>query len=188
MAAMNARLILKRVVQSLFVAATFPAALTCGFGRFRPMYTLWAQSYATLPGFLGNFARAAFYRFTLEKCSLDVTIAYGTFFAHPEASVEPFVSIGSYCVIGRAHIGARTQIASHVQITSGRHQHSRDSGGALASTQLSHVTLGRDCWIGASAIVMADVGDGSTIGAGAVVVREITAGVTAVGNPARVQN
>jgi len=42
-----------------------------------------------------------------------------------------------------------------------------------------------DCWIGASAVIMASVGVGTTIGAGAVVVRPIEAGVVAVGNPAR---
>ncbi len=184
---MNARLLLKRVVQGAFIWATFPAALTSGFGRFRPMYILWAQWYANAPGLVGTFARAAFYRFTLRKCSIDVTIAFGTFFAHPEAIVEEYVSVGSYCVIGRAHIGARTQIASHVEITSGRHQHDRNAAGTLQSTRLSRVTIGSDCWIGASAIIMADVGAGSTIGAGAVVVQEVPAGVTAFGNPARVR-
>ena len=38
---------------------------------------------------------------------------------------------------------------------------------------LSTVTIGADCWIGAAAIVMADVGAGSTIGAGSVVSRPI---------------
>ncbi len=187
MPAMNARLLLKRAVQGAFLAATFPAALTSGFGRLRPMFTLWAQGYANVPGFLGNFARAAYYRLTLQQCSIDVTIAYGSFFAHPEATVAEYVSVGSYCVIGRADIGARTQIASQVQVTSGRHQHGRNTGGSLGDAQLSHVTIGHDCWIGAGAIIMADVGAGSTIGAGSVVVKEIPANVTAFGNPAVVR-
>ena len=42
-----------------------------------------------------------------------------------------------------------------------------------------------DCWIGASSIIMADVGAQSTIGAGSVVVKDIPAHVVAVGVPAK---
>lgn len=50
------------------------------------------------------------------------------------------------------------------------------------------INVGKDCWIGAGAIILGGVtiGDGTTIGAGSVVTRDIPAGVVAVGNPARV--
>ncbi|HHY49622.1 MAG TPA: sugar O-acetyltransferase [Alphaproteobacteria bacterium] len=50
------------------------------------------------------------------------------------------------------------------------------------------ITVGRDCWIGAGAIILGGVtiGDGTTIGAGSVVTRDIPAGVVAAGNPCRV--
>ena len=48
------------------------------------------------------------------------------------------------------------------------------------------VEIGANCWIGAAAIVMATVGEASTVGAGAVVTKEIPPRVIAVGNPARV--
>ena len=54
------------------------------------------------------------------------------------------------------------------------------------AVSLTETIIGARCWVGAAAIVMANVGDGSTIGAGSVVVKEIPAGSTAVGNPARV--
>jgi acetyltransferase-like isoleucine patch superfamily enzyme len=134
----------------------------------------------------GNFLRSAFYKYSLRDCSLDTTIAFGTFFSDCDASVGPTVSIGSFCVIGRARIGARSQISSHVEIPSGRHEHERDAERRLVGSVYSEVVIGADCWIGASAIVMANVGHGTTIGAGSVVVKEIPAGVVAVGNPARV--
>jgi acetyltransferase-like isoleucine patch superfamily enzyme len=106
-------------------------------------------------------------------------ISFGTYFVHPEASVGENVSIGAYCVIGRARIGRQTQIASHVQITSGRQQHT--SG----KEAFEEVVIGPECWIGASAVVMASVGPGTIVGAGAIVTKALPAGVTAVGNPAR---
>lgn len=50
------------------------------------------------------------------------------------------------------------------------------------------VIVGNDVWLGGGAIVCPGVtiGDGSVIGAGSVVVRDIPAGVFAAGNPCRV--
>ncbi len=50
------------------------------------------------------------------------------------------------------------------------------------------VRIGRNCWIGAGAIILpgVTVGDNSVIGAGSVVTRDIPANVVAVGNPCRV--
>jgi len=50
------------------------------------------------------------------------------------------------------------------------------------------ITIGRNCWIGAGAVIVGGVtiGDGTTIGAGSVVTRDIPAGVLAAGNPCRV--
>jgi acetyltransferase-like isoleucine patch superfamily enzyme len=47
------------------------------------------------------------------------------------------------------------------------------------------IEIGADCWIGSSAVIMANVGARTTIGAGSVVVKDIPAGVVAVGNPAK---
>ena len=50
------------------------------------------------------------------------------------------------------------------------------------------VHIGRNCWIGAGALIMPGVtiGDNTVIGAGSVVTHDIPAGVVAVGNPCRV--
>ena len=72
---------------------------------------------------------------------------------------------------------------------SGRRQHSRDVSGNIRGAEegeFERVEIGADCWIAASAVVMASVGAGTTIGASAVAVKPIDPGVVAVGNPARV--
>ena len=50
------------------------------------------------------------------------------------------------------------------------------------------VKIGKNCWIGAGALIMPGVtiGDNSVIGAGSVVTKDVPANVIAVGNPARV--
>jgi acetyltransferase-like isoleucine patch superfamily enzyme len=174
------------MVQAGALVIVLPGALLCGFGQIAGAYLLFAQTLALLPGIVGSYLRCAFYRLTLRECSKDVTIWFGTYFSHPEARVGWNVSVGSYCVIGRAAIGEGTQISSHVQITSGRHEHYRDSQGRFTEGLAEQVVIGPYCWIGASATIMASVGARTTIGAGAVVVKEIPSDVVAVGNPARI--
>ncbi len=179
----------KSVVIACFLLLMLPAAMLSAFGRFGPVFEFFSHVVALVPGIVGNYARAAYYAMTLRSCSLQCCISFGSFFAHRQATVEEGVYIGAYCVVGRARIGARTQIANNVHILSGRHQHVRDARGCLGGSEhgvFTEISIGADCWIGTSAIVMADVGHGSTIGAGAVVTREIPGGVVAVGSPARV--
>lgn len=184
---MSSRQLAKRSVQAVCLALVSPAALLCGFGRIRILFDCFAHSMAILPGVPGNFLRAAFYKLTLSDCSIDVDIWFGTFFSRRQVILAPHVTIGSYCVIADVEIGPRTQIASHVEIP-GRHQHRRDARGRLSHSEDGPgpaVRIGADCWVGASAVIMANIGDQCTIGAGSVVVKEIPPGVVAVGAPAR---
>ena len=50
------------------------------------------------------------------------------------------------------------------------------------------VRIGRNCWIGAGAIILPGItiGDNSVIGAGSVVTKDVPVNVVAVGNPCRV--
>ncbi len=50
------------------------------------------------------------------------------------------------------------------------------------------VRIGRNCWIGAGAIILPGItiGDNTVVGAGSVVTKDLPAGVVAVGNPCRV--
>jgi virginiamycin A acetyltransferase len=184
-----AKRLLKSLVFGIFLTVVFPAALISGFGRWELSYGFFATAYASAPGIIGDYLRIAFYRLTLAECSLYSRIQFGSFFAHPAARLAAGVYIGSYCIMGKAVIGENTQIASGVQILSGRHQHARNAAGNILGSEqgvFEEVTIGRDCWIGAGAIVMADVGPGSTIGAGSVVTRPIPPSSIAVGSPAKV--
>lgn len=179
------RLGLKRLFQAIALIVAFPAAALSFFGRLRPVYTFFAQASALSPGLPGSYLRAAYYKMTLRESSLDVTLAFGTYFVQPDSVLEENVSIGAYCVIGRSRIGARSQIASHVLIPSGRSQHVRNSDGTLSDGITVGAIVGADCWIGDGAIILASLGDGVTVGAGSVVTRPVPSGSVVVGNPAR---
>ncbi len=177
----------KQVVRGIALLLALPAALLAGFGRFFEGFVWGAQALAMVPGLPGSYLRVAYYSMTLEACGRDVHIALGSYFSNTRARVGNDVSIGAYCVLGRAHIGDGTQIASGVQILSGRRQHSRDEAGRLAEVgRFEQVRVGSQCWIGAAAVVMANLEDRVTVGAGSVVTRDVADGVTVVGNPARV--
>jgi virginiamycin A acetyltransferase len=183
------RLAVKVAVQAGSLVVTFPFAALTAFGRFSPLFQFFGHSMALVPGLPGDYLRVAYYHLTLDRCSLYSRVSFGTFFAQSCATVGEGVYIGAYCVLGACNIGDRTQIASHVQTLGGQYQHQRTADGQiLAADEKAFVLInvGEDCWIGASAILMADVGARSTIGAGAVVTRPIPPDVVAVGNPARI--
>ncbi len=83
-------------------------------------------------------------------------------------------------------IGDGTQIGPAVQIYTA--DHPRDRATRLAGLEFGRpVTVGRNVWIGGGAILLpgVTVGDDAVIGAGSVVTRDVAAGVTVAGNPAR---
>jgi maltose O-acetyltransferase len=85
-------------------------------------------------------------------------------------------------------IGAGTQIGPAVQIYAA--DHPRDPALRRTGLELGRpVTIGRNAWIGGGAIILPGVtiGDDAVIGAGSVVTRDVPAGATALGNPARMR-
>ncbi|RYH60416.1 MAG: sugar O-acetyltransferase [Alcaligenaceae bacterium] len=85
-------------------------------------------------------------------------------------------------------IGDKTQIGPNVQILTA--DHPRDPVEREAGLENGKpITIGRNVWIGGGAILLPGitVGDDAVIGAGSVVTRDVPAGATVIGNPARVR-
>jgi maltose O-acetyltransferase len=84
-------------------------------------------------------------------------------------------------------IGDDVQIATNVQLLTPTHPVQPDA--RRAKWEAAHpIVIGDNVWLGGGAIVLPGVtiGADTVVGAGAVVVRDLPAGVVAVGNPARI--
>lgn len=99
------------------------------------------------------------------------------------------VFLNAGCVIldtAPVRIGAGTMLGPTVQIYCA--QHDKDAARRAARLEIAKpVTVGANVWIGGSAIILpgVSIGDDAIVGAGAVVTRDVAAGATVVGNPAR---
>jgi maltose O-acetyltransferase len=88
-----------------------------------------------------------------------------------------------FCAI---RVGDRTQIGPMVQILTA--DHPRDAAARDAGFEFGKpVTIGRKVWVGGGALILPGlaIADDAIIGAGAVVTRDVAAGLTVAGNPAR---
>lgn len=93
------------------------------------------------------------------------------------------------CCANRIEIGDGTQIGGGAMILdTDFHPKATDGSWLTDPAAVSKsVSIGKNCFIGARAIILKGVtlGDGAVIGAGAVVTRDVPAAAMAVGNPAR---
>jgi acetyltransferase-like isoleucine patch superfamily enzyme len=144
-----------------------------------------SQLLSLLPGPLGNPFRAAYYAGVLDECSWEVNIGFGSQFTHRQARVASHVSTGRYCIIGHAVIESNVRFASRVSVPSGKRQHLGDGGAVVEGTHFDSVRIGAGSWVGEGAIVLADIGRGCIVAAGAVVVRPVADEAVVGGNPAK---
>lgn len=102
------------------------------------------------------------------------------------------VEINNFSIIngsGGVDIGDDTLIGPGVRIIS--YQHRFAAGQTIRSqpTEGKAIRIGRDCWIGANAVILAgvEIADGAVVAAGAVVTRNVAAGAVVAGVPAVVK-
>lgn len=185
---------IKLLINKICQLLALPFAITCWLENYlRPhgetLFSLWAQTFSIMPGLPGVFIRRGFYSLTLDSCSLNCHIGFGTIFAHRSSIVEDNVYTGSYCSVGSAHLGRNSLIGSHASLLSGNTQHTRDdeSGQWLAFSPLgmTQIKIAENVWVGEGAIILASVGAGSLVAAGAVVNSKVKSNVVVAGNPAR---
>lgn len=85
------------------------------------------------------------------------------------------------------YVGDNTMFSPNVTVATAAHPISQKYRAKGWQYNLP-VVIGKNCWIGAGAVILPGVtiGDNTVIGAGSVVTKDIPADVVAVGNPCRV--
>lgn len=187
------RAAVKAVMKTIALLLTGPLALVERLARLLVgkdvLFAGQAELLSLVPGKTGSYLRNAYYWLTLKECSMDARFLLGAMFTHSEAEVGRRVYVGAHCILGMVRIGDDTLLADHVQVLSGKNQHSFDDPKIPIQQQpqkFEQVKIGKNVWVGTCAVIMADVGDDSVIGAGSIVTRPIPAGMIAVGSPAKV--
>jgi virginiamycin A acetyltransferase len=148
-----------------------------------------SQALACLPGLTGVYLRRAFLARVLAWCDRSAEVSFGTIFSQAGAVIEADVYIGPRCHLGLVHLERAVLLAAGVHIPSGGRTHYaadpalpiKDQGGERRA-----VRIGAGAWVGSAAVVLADVGRGTIVGAGSVVTRPLPDNVIAAGVPAKV--
>lgn len=104
------------------------------------------------------------------------------------------ISIGTYCSIhefsffrGDIKIGDYCRIGPAVKMFSNNHNFNKNKLISKQKSSEGKINIGNDVWIGAGSIILKDVtiGDGAVIGAGSVVTKSIPEYEIWAGNPAK---
>jgi hypothetical protein len=154
--------------------------------RAEILFVFFAQLLALVPGLPGVLLRSAFYFSTLDRCSWETHVGFGSLFTHRGGSMAAHVSMGSYCILGHADLGSGVIMASRVSIPSGKRQHFDEAGRFSVAPVFERVAIGAQTWVGEGAIILANVGPRCIVSAGAVVIKDVAAGNIVGGNPAKV--
>lgn len=155
------------------------------------LYAGCIQLLSSIPGFVGNYMRAAFYWAVCTDVSWKARFMYGSWLSHRQNVLRAGAMIGHYAFVGYAEIGENAIIGARVSIVSGLYQHGRPSE-RVSQQELTEentvIKIGRNSWIGQDVTLLANVGENCTVGAGSVVLRDVSDNTTVLGNPARKVN
>ena len=148
-----------------------------------------SQLLSLVPGLPGQYLRRAFLARVLEGgCSSSAAIEFGTLFSQVGARIDERVYIGPRCHLGHVHLERDVLLAAGVHVPSGPYTHGTELSEPILDQPgtLRVVRIGAGSWIGSNAVVLADVGRETIVGAGAVVTHPLPDRVIAAGVPARI--
>lgn len=141
---------------------------------------------------IGSKRRSLFYSMTLQKCGKNLQIMPGVIVKFPEnLYIENNVTINRNVFItarGSVYIGNDVLIGQNTVINSGNHEFSNSNLPINAQGHSSDkIIIGNDVWIGANCSILkgVEIGDGSVIGAGSVVTKNIEPYSIVGGTPAK---
>ena len=183
----RARLVMS-VVGVLFWPLVLPCAVLSKLSAV--LFRTFSEMLAQVPYFPGVIVRYEFYRFALAGCGKNVVIESGSIFTESSASLGSNVLIGRYCIVHDCQIGNDVLIGERCTFLAGSKQHSFARADVPMSQQggsKKRIGIGNDCWIGSHSLIADDVGTGSVVAGGSVVLKPIPARAIAAGVPAEVK-
>lgn len=183
----------KTVVKTFFLVLILPVFLLyrlfASVANKDSVFHTASQYLSLIPGKLGVYLRAAFYRLACPGTSDEISIGFLTILSHQNTTIEKGVYIGPQCNIGKCHIKENTLLGSGVHVLSGNKQHSFEDTDRPIQEQggtFQKISIGVDCWVGNNSVIMANVNDKCIVAAGSVVTKEADgSGLILAGNPAR---
>jgi virginiamycin A acetyltransferase len=152
-------------------------------------FQLVSESLATSTGLSGLIVRERFYRAELPACGERCTFLHGVILTKAQIRLGNDISLGIGTLVSAAEFGSDIVVGPGVMFLSGKSQHGfarRDVPMSRQPGTFKTIRVGDDCWIGAGAIVLDDLGRGVIVAAGAVVVDPAPDFAIVGGNPARV--
>ena len=157
-----------------------------------PEYTTFtapSQWLSFLPGYSGILLRRVWYRATLRRCGSNLTVDWLAVVRTRESEIGDRCTLGVSNWVGWVRLGDDVMTGSHVTLISGARQHDFSDLSRRMREQYGkkqQLIVGGDVWIGTQVVVMANVSQGTVIGAGSIVTKTHPPYAILVGNPARV--
>lgn len=139
---------------------------------------------------IARMFRCFFVKRIVREFGTNVNIEKNAYFT-PDLSIGDNSGVGINCEVhGPVSIGSDVMMAPEVVIYTSNHKFERMdiSMAQQGLTENKPVTIGNDVWIGRRAMIMPGVtiGDGSVIGAGAIVTKDVPQYSVVAGVPAKV--
>jgi acetyltransferase-like isoleucine patch superfamily enzyme len=189
---MNTRYLAKRTLKNIFLMLMLPLYLFYRaislIGNQDSAFQSCSQTLSLIPGKIGVYTRAAFYRLSCPGTSDDISVGFLTVFSHWDTTIKEGVYIGPQCNIGSCEIGPNTLLGSGVHVLSGKNQHVFSDLNKPIKQQggdYTKVKIQGDCWIGNSSIVMTDLPQRVVVAAGSIVITSPGSKSVIAGNPAK---
>ena len=157
-----------------------------------PEYTTFtapSQWLSYLPGYSGILLRRVWYRATLRRCGSNLTVDWLAVIRTRQTEIGDRCTLGVGNWLGWVRLGDDVMTGSHVALISGARQH--DFSDLSRPMREQHgkkqqLIIESDVWIGTQVVVMADVSQGTVIGAGSIVTKKHPMNAILAGNPVRV--
>jgi len=131
-----------------------------------------------------SFVKKLYYFFERKKKEryINNLIENGLVLGRNVSIIEDFFFDPSHCFL--ISIGDNVTICPNVRLIT----HDASTKKLLGYTKIGKITIGENCFIGDSAIILPNVriGVNSIVGAGSIVTKNIPAGTVVAGNPAKV--